>query len=452
MKCITCYIGTFVVLFTIIVTLNMFEFHYYNQTLLTHSVPNIVDYISYGKKRTQIPYVGELENGTKFAEFESLIDRIRRRNTSKTFVPPKQYIYLEEKEFDMDEHIFHKFDSVPPILRDVALPRPSAYSRTPLTGTSVFVTNYVDRGPNNEMKRKYMEGLDNETIHTYVDMCKDSMKVAIQCMENGSPHDCIFEAVKNITFLVHAGTPVPDGIHKKFIETGAEAFSSVAQINTPEDAIFMPTITQKHILKHKRYIRELKQLKPTVGLFKTLKDNGYKEEDIMVEYLHNILALTLQWTILMEELLERNENNATDLFIYHHLQNNPTAAFVVSSMDIDGHSPPDDLPTHTVHDMKEIMKGKQASSDYTVTCPYTGESYKVTPEGAIVMKGTSIIEQEGNWGFGRGYRRCAGEVLTLEMMKEWIRTIHQKPYQFTKGIKTATFGFGYKYNSTISFL
>ena len=98
----------------------------------------------------------------------------------------------------------------------------------------------------------------------------------------------------------------------------------------------------------------------------------------------------------MEELLEESnsgdENDANDLFIYHHLQKNPTAAFVISSMDIDGNAPPDDLPTHTVHDMKEIMKGKEASTVHTVTCPYKGESYIVTAEGAIVMKGTSIIE------------------------------------------------------------
>jgi len=428
----------------------MFETPYFNRTFVTHASVNIVDFIGYSKKRTQIPYVGQAENGTKFAEFESLIDRVRRRKDEKTFVPPKQYIELEQESFDMDKTVFHKFDSVPPILRDVALPRKSAYHRKPRTGTSVFVTNYEDRGPYNQMKRKYMAGLDGETIQTYVDICQHSMDHAIECMKSGTlPHDCIFEAVKNITFLVHAGKPIEEGIHMKFIETGAEAFSAVAEVNTPEDAIFMPVITQKHILKHERYIRELGTLVKTteIGLFKTLKNNGYKEQDIMVEYLHNILALTLQWTILMEELVEV-KGNATDEFIYKHLQQNPTAAFVISSMDRDGHPTTGDKPTHTLHDMKEIMKGKNLTEGHRITCPYTKQSYMVSPDGAIVMQGTSIIEQDGNWGFGRGYRRCAGESLTLEMMKQWIRTLKQHSYNYTRGEKLATFGFGYKYNST----
>ena len=69
-------------------------------------------------------------------------------------------------------------------------------------------------------------------------------------------------------------------------------------------------------------------------------------------------------------------------------------------------------------------------------CPYA-KQFIYTPEQAIVVQNTNIIETEGNWAFGRGYRRCAGEVLTLEMMKEWIRIL-KALISSTRGIKPLT--------------
>ena len=79
-------------------------------------------------------------------------------------------------------------------------------------------------------------------------------------------------------------------------------------------------------------------------------------------------------------------------------------------------------------------------------CPFH-DTWSKTPEGAVIAKGTSIIEEDGNWGFGRGYRRCSGEVLTLEMMKKWIQIIHTIDYNYIRGEPVGTFGFGYKYDA-----
>ena len=84
-----------------------------------------------------------------------------------------------------------------------------------------------------------------------------------------------------------------------------------------------------------------------------------------------------------------------------------------------------------------------------VACPH-GKKWFQSQENAVVAEGTWIIEQDGNWGFGRGERRCAGEVLTLEVMKAWIQEFQKESFQYIRGERTDTFGFGYKYKSKIT--
>ena len=426
---------------------------YWNRTIVTHAIPNFFDFLGYqfqGKLVTEIPDPGEYMNGSKFTDFESLIDRVKRRDGSLTYFPPKQLIQREDHTFDMNREKLLKFDSVPPILRDVALPRLSSHDPESnirhKSGSSVFVTNYEDRGENNEMKRKYMEGLSAGDIEDYVKRCEPIMFDALYCMGNQSqtPHNCIFDAVKRITFVVHTHLE-PERIDREFIETGAAAFTAVSDAKTLGDIVFMPVVTQMHILKHNMYIARLKKKLTNDtygGLFKSLKENDYREEDILVEYLHNILALTLQWTILMEELVDKSSPSDGMEFIYNHVKENPTAAFVISSTK-------DENVTHKIHFMKEVMKHHPQGVNIANAkkCPFH-KKWIHTPEDAVVASNTTIIEEEGNWGFGRGYRRCAGEALTIEMMKKWIKVVHTRPYTYTLGKRNGTFGFGYEYVST----
>ena len=434
----------------------LFRVPYMNRTFITHAIPNTADvtlYVLGGNPISHIPpRPGVYANGTRFATFESFLERINRVDRSKkVFIPPNMLVTTIDNSFDMNHAQLHKFDSVPNILRDVALPRLSATKRNASTGNSIFVTNYEDRGfdayGGNKMKRQYMAGLTSEHVREYVALSRPTMNKALECLSKGTlPHTCIFEMVQEITFIVHTGkTGQMTTIDRLFLQTGASAFSAVSKTYQLGDILHMPWITQKHILKHDTYIRHLKQnLKQGNynGLFKSLKDNGYKESDIMVEYLHNILALTLQWTILMEELLNTNAQ-PTDAFLYHHLQQHPTAAFVISSNDKTKES------THTVHVLEDIMKHHSKPIDLTNAkkCPFA-KSFIYTPENAVVVQNTTIIEQEGNWAFGRGYRRCAGEILTLEMMKEWIRTFKTIDFSYTRHEPLNTFGFSYKYNAT----
>lgn len=466
-RCTLCcanVVGCLIIFFVFCLLL---EIPYWNRTFITHAIPNTVDFLGYslaGRPVSQLRKPGHYDNGTKFAEYESLIDRI---NTGEPrFIPPKQLLQtVSNITFDMNSSKLYKFDSVPPILRDVALPRLSSHSRTSNvdynSGSSIFVTNLEDRGTDsygdNAMKRKYMAGLTAEHIQDYVERCTPYMEKALECMKSRSPHDCIFEAIQDITFIVHTHTE-PEDIDREFIITGAEGFSAVNSIAVLGDSLFMPWTIQKHILKHNSYIERLREKLEDgtfKGLFKSLKDNDYRETDILVEYMHNVLALTLQWTILMEELVEASTgaHDATDEFIYNHIKKHPTAAFVISSKTIDGSSGPVSDTTHIVHDMKAVMAHHPngVNLNNAKACPFH-DTWAKTPEGAVIAANTSIIEEEGNWGFGKGYRRCSGEVLTLEMMKKWIEIIHTVDYEYTRGETIGTFGFSYKYDSTFKLL
>ena len=141
---------------------------YWNRTFVTHAIPNIADFVGYaidGRPIKMLRKPGYYSNGTKFADYESLIDRINTKDSR--FIPPKQLLDALNETFDMDPSGYFKFDSIPPILRDVALPRLSSHTRDSNivhnSGSSIFVTNLEDRGMDGEgdtgMKRKYLSGL-----------------------------------------------------------------------------------------------------------------------------------------------------------------------------------------------------------------------------------------------------------------------------------------------------
>lgn len=428
-----------------------------NITFYTHGMPNTFHFIGYvldGRPRQIASNPGYAKNGTKVAEFESLIGRISKYN--ETFFPPKQFVLFERDTFNMSG--LYKFDSVPPVVRDVALPRVSSWSRTSSkkhqSGTSIFVTNVEDRGQeNSSMKYRYMSGLSKSYIDAYVDMCRPSMQNAVACLLEGHlPHNCIFNAVKNMTFIIHTGQQA-EKEDIEFIESGVDGFTSSSRITSIWISLFMPYEVQMHVLKHNSYIDRLKKglsQGKYKGLFKSLKDNGYNEADIMVEYLHNILAMTIQWTILMEELLE--DAVPTYEHVYEHIKKHPTAGFVISSLSKSGSLPKEKKEhTHVLHVMKKIMKPYRGNLSLSnkVACPH-GQKWLRSKEKAVVVEGTWIIEEDGNWGFGRGERRCAGEVLTLEIMTAWIQEFQKKTFQYIRGERLGTFGFGYKYNAEIS--
>ena len=416
----------------------LFTAETFNYTAMTHALPNILymaGYILDGRPTETVP---EPEG------IQALKDRLP---DTPFFVPPKQYVEIQKEGFDMNPNVLHKFDSVPFLLRDVALPRPSSTEKDPDTGTSIFVTNLEDRGPYNEMKQKYMAGLTQTDVKRYVDKCTIHMEAILPC--SGHIQDCIYEAVRDMTFLIHTEKD-PEQEDKDFIDTGVAAFSSVSKVYEVLESLFMPTVIQKHILKHGAYTQRLKDnMDNYEGLFQSLKQNGYKEEDILVEYLHNVFALTTQWTLLMEHMIADGVSNTSEA-IYNHLQKHPVAAFTISSKDKDGKLPSSSkTTTHVLHHLEKIMEGgAPADSSKFVGCPGM-QSYKTSPEKAVIVEGTQILEQEKHWAFGRGYRRCAGEILTIEMMKKWSTIYSAQDYTYTEGDILDTFGLGYKTSSKV---
>lgn len=416
----------------------LFRADSFNYTAMTHALPNILLMGGYVLDGRPTETLSEPDG------VQTVKDRLP---DNLFFMPPNQYVEIQKEGFDMDPNVLHKFDSVPFLLRDVALPRRSSTEKDPDTGTSIFVSNLEDRGPYNEMKQKYMAGLTQTDVERYVDRCTERMEAILPC--SGHVHDCIYEAVRDMTFLIHT-EKLPEQEDKDFIDTGVAAFSSVSKVYEVLESLFMPTVIQKHILKHDAYTQRLKDNMDNYdGLFKSLKQNGYKEEDILVEYLHNVFALTAQWTLLMEHMLADTVGNTSEA-IYNHLQKHPVAAFTISSKDKDGNLPSSSkTTTHVLHHLEKIMHdGAPADSSKFVRCPGM-QSYKTSPEKAVIVEGTEILEQEKHWAFGRGYRRCAGEVLTVEMMKRWSTIYSAREFTYVEGEVLGLFGLGYKKSSKV---
>jgi cytochrome P450 len=79
-------------------------------------------------------------------------------------------------------------------------------------------------------------------------------------------------------------------------------------------------------------------------------------------------------------------------------------------------------------------------------CPFSTDSFKVKDGRSVAMTNTAfgaihaevdgqphpLVDTAGYAPFGFGYRRCAGEYITIEFVKEYLRTIWREKISFQK--------------------
>lgn len=391
-------------------------------------------------------------------------DRVSHTGLNRLFLPPDMDVQMIDDAFNLTGTF--KKNSVPLFIRDVALPR-SSWGRG-FNGNSVFVTNVADRGENNKLKRIYMAAFTGPKIQTYMNMitptveqCAHDVHACTADPDTLCVHVVIRNCVREIVFKIHTETDmVWNSTDHDFWTSAINAFNAVNELDSLGDLLWTTDALWAHIAKHDNYMTHLDtHISNAIfqGIFADWVSKGMTKKDVTVEYLHNIFAAGIQWTHLLERLLIHLPfNDMSSEWIYEFLRTDPITAFIISSTTETGIVGSDtSKPSHVLHMMRPIMAAygdmkKSRLVGKTITCPVTGQSI-TTPRGANVEAGTSIIEAPGNWAFGRGKRRCAGEVITIQLVKLWMTTFQEKHSSLTyqrQGV-AGTLGFGSIWNSTV---
>ena len=392
--------------------------------------------------------------------------QLQSRGQQRMFMPPNMDIEFRTQSFHLNGT--YKQNAVPIFLRDIAMPRKSWGSG--FLGRSVFLTNVQDRGPRNQLKRLYMSALTGEKIAAYVasqEMAMHNTARALTKCANKPNTTCVHETVKSFVrdavFWIHAEREMEEE-DRLFWDSGFAALNAINTIKGAGDIFWMTAPLWNHIQKHEPYVKRLAskiQDGTFGGLFRDLSAAGLTATDVAVEYLHNIFAGGMQWTDLFEVVLldlPFTGTSPTYSWVYETIRMRPIAPFVISSTTSNGLlSSKSSQPSHIIHSMNDILPAfgphdpeRLKENSQTITCPVSGKSI-TSPDGAVVVSGTQILEGEGNWGFGRGARRCAGEVLTLEMTLAWLKalSVSTPTLRYSRGGEGGFMGLGSLYYSTV---
>ena len=308
-------------------------------------------------------------------------------------------------EFPPDQ--FHKKDSIPVPIMDIARLTPQ--------GTSVFLENLSDRGPENQRKVEYMSALTRPHLEHH-------RRTIHHVLCDPCPAMTLLDRVIQITWRLHFGKPpCPQAV--EFFHAFRAAFSD-------QSLHGLWTSRQYFILQKPHYVeflrREIQDAtgESIAGVWMSRSQSissspgFFTVEDMIVEISHNILAMTMQWFLLSREALKHRDLASSDPSTFFN-----TNAFAPSIASLNNRG------QRIVAQIKPtVFNQHQKKCPYqsSLQCPRKTTIYNNDLEelfhGEIVPRGETINVAPEFLAFGKGYRRCAGEVLTHIYLEELLQS------------------------------
>jgi hypothetical protein len=307
-------------------------------------------------------------------------------------------------EFPPDQ--FHKKGSIPTAIMDIA--------RLTTKGTSVFIENLSDRGPENQRKVQYMSALTRPHLEQHRTTIRNVLR-------DPCPSSTLLDRVIEITWRLHFGKPpCPQAI--EFFHSFRAAFSDRSLYG-------IWTSRQHFILQKPHYVeflcREVQAatVESIAGVWmSTLLSRQFTVEDMVVEISHNMLAMPMQWFLLSREALKNPVLASSDPSTFFN-----SNAFAPSIVSLDNHH------QRVIAQIEPTVSNpKKCPYQSSRSCPLYrrttrfNQDLEELPHGEIVPCGEAINVAPEFLAFGKGYRRCAGEVLTHIYLEELLHS----PVQF----------------------
>lgn len=300
-------------------------------------------------------------------------------------------------------------------------------------GSTLFIKDLNERGEDNFLKKKYMAHLTQENIDLARPIVHEIMftyvtqywKPSMTALEN-----CNY-MINKISHFIHFGEVLADD--DPHLKQYSELCKALSHTPSSMEALQVTDAYYEYFVNDKteldRFIfsaidRSTSFNTNYVPLVHSWWSTGFIRDDIYVEYIHNIMGLNVQWTVLMCRYLE-NIDKYKEMNIYKILADISPSLAVVSVRK--------DKKEERMCPLRKFGKDFQ---DVHVRqykfCKNMSQNmfadtaclYEENRNGNIVVApGTQIMKHRKYQVFGDGYRRCPGEALTYMFLKTLRRVI-----------------------------
>ena len=378
-------------------------------------------------------------------------DSLEGDKIHKYFTPTFDNSLIIKKDIDdiFDKDVSSKGDSLPYIINMFTTPH-TLFGNW--VGDSIFRTDYYKRGENNRYKEVYMEALKSSCLQNYKLVMERRLNTVFKAGLDAPLFSLTQKLCIDLTYLLHFGFLPNDDDYKGsylFIESVrlyAFRFDDIyKQINN------LPNFYNRTL----KYIKYHKKKDTMVG--KWLMAGELSHSDIFMEFIHNILGMAINWTNLCYYfIINHNLGNIPDIpydseskkaYIYECFRYILPARFTSSSLKKnETFGLPKNSRNVLVHDLKQYTNNKKYFGDdvekfnldrmknkKTVKntgmgrCPMSG--FFESPRGAKVACDMELLEIDGYMPFGRGYRRCPGEHLSMDLLGLLSKKIGEIEYK-----------------------
>ena len=363
-------------------------------------------------------------------------------------MPIYEGVFINRNEdLNYTNNLYQKENSLAKIINDFTTPNKI---NGKWIGDSLFRTNYDKRGPNNLLKEKYLLGLNPELLIIYRKRINNYLyklgnQLKIQDKKYNYYH-LIRKIVIDITYLLHFNSYPTE----KEINDFDIFIRAIAEM--PKNYIYnLKVLKQIYNLKYfrlrfKKRLIELKNKKDNRCIISAwIETNSFSDEDLMIEFIHNLLGMGINWinTLypyllhIQDETIPRlnlNQNEEYRLkYIYESFRLICPAMLASSNINHKNKN------YQVIHDLlsptrnskyfgpnsnkfnlkrhnnyKDFLTNSKNKNNISCNkCPFY-----TTKNKEKVFNNQKLYINEGYSVFGKGYRRCPGEFISMIFLEE----------------------------------
>ena len=319
-------------------------------------------------------------------------------------------------------------------------------------GNTLFVTDYKDRGDRNAMKEDYMHALTGPNIERMRTQVIEPFMQELFHLDWDSRYTIlqnVLAFVTRLSHLLHFGRPL-DCEMRRPMQMLAKALchtpkSAAAVQESDTYAKYFRTVKKdvdaylkkciERVYKDNCYDTDNDYLPIVYGW----RDSGrFSMDDCYVEFVHNVVGLNVQWTVLMTRVLEHHGVGTVESGLgrsTHEILASISPSLAVVSVATDASQ-------EIMHPLlgygdkflrQRANHGKQGETfvdaDACHDCPFL-RARSVHHEGngdILVAPGTRVLLHKDFLVFGDGFRRCPGEWLTYQFLEVLLAQLATEP-------------------------
>lgn len=368
-------------------------------------------------------------------------------NNPKVITVPKDLVVSNSVKNIENHNIYMKKDSL-------SLMLDSLTSKYDLFGDwmadSIFRINLEDRGKDNFLKKQYMSALTSDKNLVYKNKINHYLKDKLNDSIIGQSllNFCIKMTI-DLTFLLHF-SKLPNYedeiVIKEFLAGITRNFNKFDFLNHYKN-IFKFKGWYKNIQKNIRY-----GLKQPDCMVRFWADSGMNIHQIYIEYVHNIIGITINWFNLTYNYLEGiftqkikvyseksqiSEISNIENYMLETIRFTCPVKFISSSVK--------DKDYNILHNLYKLSRSKNYVDSHNFNiknvkkqmskCPFSRDYTKNFVNNFYSTKNDEVVDIKEKINihpdyvfFGKGYRRCPGEILTMIYLEALVKIISENTH------------------------